>query len=41
MKAPFLNHNSDRERLVRQVVESFYTAFNQGFEGACDFPSED
>ena len=41
MKVPYLSHISDREHLVRQAVESFYTAFNQGFEGACDFSTED
>ena len=41
MKVPFRTHISDREHLVRQVVESFYVAFNQGFEGACDFSTED
>ena len=29
------------EMLVRQAVREFYIAFDHGFEGACDFATED
>jgi len=31
---------SNRETPVRQAVKAFYTAFDDGFNGACDFATE-
>ena len=32
---------ADGEFLVRRAVSAFYTAFDEGFAGACDFSTED
>jgi len=36
-----LTHDLDKEHRVRQAVEAFYAAFDAGFEGECDFSTED
>ena len=41
MQEPVLTHHTGSEALVRQAVAAFYLAFDQGFEGACDFSTED
>ena len=40
MKELFLTPNTDSEIAVRQAVDAFYAAFNDGFVGACEFADE-
>ena len=37
----FVHSERDSEDLVRDAVHAFYTAFNDGFVGKCDFSTED
>ena len=37
----FLDQNVDSETPVRETVEAFYAAFDDGFIGECDFSAED
>jgi uncharacterized protein (TIGR02246 family) len=41
MKELLPTQSADGENPVRQAVEAFYAAFDDGFQDACDFSTED
>jgi ketosteroid isomerase-like protein len=41
MKGLSIKENVDSEAQVREAVNAFYTAFDEGFVGECDFATED